>query len=117
MAKKKKGNKKKAESPIQAVEGFTKMRFSSDASANGKILYKAGEVVDVPIRSVDRWLKRGGVIIRTEEDLKEVEERDKQAQEKRETLEPTPEKGNDDGKPVVEPKFVGRDEGDDEGEF
>lgn len=45
------------------------MRFPKDMFYNDLTvpIYKGGEICDVPESTVDRWLKRGGVLIKDEE--------------------------------------------------
>ena len=40
-----------------------KMIFAEDKFVNGELLYNHGEVVEVPVESVDRWLIRGGKLV------------------------------------------------------
>lgn len=44
-----------------------KMKFFEDKFYNLDLKYKKGETYDVPVEMVDRWLRRGGVLV---EDLK-----------------------------------------------
>ena len=46
---------------------MAKMKFSEDKFVNGECVYSAGKVYEVPVGSVDRWLKRGGVIVGEEQ--------------------------------------------------
>jgi hypothetical protein len=39
------------------------MIFTEDKYYNRDVIYKAGEVYEVPIEMVNRWLKRGGSIV------------------------------------------------------
>lgn len=60
---------KKDEKPVVTTkEKLVKMRFPKDMyySDPNVPLYSGGKVVDVPESKVDRWLKRGGVLIEDE---------------------------------------------------
>ena len=51
----------------------TKMKFSEDKFVNGECVYQKGKTYDIPNVSVERWLKRGGVIIGEEKQILEPE--------------------------------------------
>lgn len=51
----------------------TKMKFTEDKFVNGECVYQHGKTYDIPIVSVERWLKRGGTIVGEKEQLVETE--------------------------------------------
>jgi hypothetical protein len=55
-----------------------KLKFLVDGVVNGEVVFKAGEIYDIPVEtgSVTRWLKRGAVEV--EEVLDEVEKKTEQ---------------------------------------
>lgn len=53
-------------------EQTKKMRFTSDKMYNFDIKYKKDVVYDVPVAEVDRWLKRGGILVEDVEQPPEV---------------------------------------------
>lgn len=51
-----------------------RMRFNADMFYNEECIYQNGKEYDVPLNMVDRWLKRGGIIVKdSREALKESE--------------------------------------------
>lgn len=90
--------------PAKAMEGFTLMRFSEPKFYNGELIYDQKQVVEVPNDMVDRWIRRGGVVINSKETLAEVEAHEKAVVEKQKELEQEASAGQD--KQEDAPKFL-----------
>lgn len=57
----------------KSQEGFTKMYFKDEKVYNGEFLYPAKQISEVPNAMVDRWLKRGGVLASSLEEVEVIE--------------------------------------------
>ena len=82
-----------------------RMLFQKDAYFNNPNtpLYDAGKIYDIEDRMVEKWMKRGAVIVEEPTKVEEpvVEEVPKQETETKETVEETEETVEDNPKPTV----------------
>lgn len=50
-----------------------KLKFTQDGIVDGELLYKAGETYEIgPMSSVERWLRRGAILIESKPEKVEI---------------------------------------------